>query len=469
MELIEAMRTTGTCRYFSDRPVPDELLYQAFDAARFGPQGGNRQPVRYIVVRDAARKKALADLYLPPWKAYLAAISTGDINVGALDKTVQAADDFAETCTRCPPWSSSSREMAGLHPTDAELGRLSVVGGCSIYPTMQNLCLALRDQGVATAVTTLLCLSEPAVTELLEIPEGFITAAHIAVGYPANGFPTKLTRNPVEDIVSLETFGDPMFPADAASGALRASPDDSLAGHHRSPLGRSTLGDQLRRHAAQPAGQGRVRRVRRRRRPDGGHLRRARRHGQPRRPRPARPGRPARGPGCCPGPQPGRRRRGLLRRAQARARCSPCVNPLLKPAEIAPAAQHAEPTVLVATQDFVPAASQAVDGLVIACLVLDAPAGDDSTTPPGDGCPDPASRAGPGHRAGRRGRRARRRDARLHQRYRGSTQGRDDPAPQLPHLDGARVELGPADRTGRHVAVRHAVLHDRRPGVDDHA
>lgn len=218
MELIDAIRTTGTCRYFSADPVPDEVLYRAFEAARFGPQGGNRQPVRWIVVRDAARKKALADLYLPPWKAYLAAISTGDVSVGALDRTVQAADDFAENLHAVPALVVCCAEIAGLHPTDTELGRLSVVGGCSIYPTMQNFCLALRDQGVATAVTTLLCLSEPAVRELLEIPEGFATAAHLAVGYPAKGFPTKLTRSPVEDIVSLDTFGTPMFAAGASAG-----------------------------------------------------------------------------------------------------------------------------------------------------------------------------------------------------------------------------------------------------------
>ena len=215
MELIDAMRTTGTCRYFSDQDVPDEVLYQAFDAARFGPQGGNRQPVRWIVVRDAEKKKALADLYLPPWKAYLGAISSGDINVGALDKTVQAADDFAENLHNVPAIVVCVAEIAGLHPTDTELGRLSVVGGCSIYPTMQNFCLALRDQGVASAVTTLLCLSEPAVNELLGIPEGFATAAHIAVGYPAKGFPSKLTRSPVEDIVHLDSFGSPMFAGSA--------------------------------------------------------------------------------------------------------------------------------------------------------------------------------------------------------------------------------------------------------------
>lgn len=219
MELTEAMRTTGTCRYFSDREVPDDVLYRAFDSARFGPQGGNRQPVRWIVVRDAGMKKALADLYLPPWKAYYEGISGGDVRVGALPKTVTAADDFAEHLAEVPAIIVLCAEVSGLHPTDTGLDRLSVVGGASIYPTMQNLCLALREQGVATAVTTLLCIEEVKIAEMLDIPEGFITAAHIAVGYPATGFPTKLTRSAVQDIVSLDRFGAPMFDDDAVAKA----------------------------------------------------------------------------------------------------------------------------------------------------------------------------------------------------------------------------------------------------------
>ncbi|MHA6793363.1 nitroreductase family protein [Pseudonocardia bannensis] len=211
MELTAAMRTTGTCRYFRTDPVPDEVLHQAFEVARFGPQGGNRQPVRWIVVRAAARKQALADLYLPLWKAYFNAISDGSVNVGALPKTVVDADHFAEHLAEAPAIIVVCAETAGLHPTDHELGRISVVGGASIYPTVQNLCLALRDQGVGTAVTTLLCHEEPQVRKLLEIPDGFITAAHIAVGYPEKPFPTTLTRSPVSDIVALETFGTPMF------------------------------------------------------------------------------------------------------------------------------------------------------------------------------------------------------------------------------------------------------------------
>ncbi|ORI21214.1 nitroreductase family protein [Rhodococcus sp. 1168] len=211
MELTEAMRTTGTCRRYLSDPVPDEVFRKAFDVARFGPQGGNRQPVRWIVVREQARKQALADLYLPMWEAYFSGITGGTVAVGALPKTVQDADFFARHLAEVPAIVVVCAAVDGLHPTDHELGRLSVVGGASIYPTVQNLCLTLRDQGVATAVTTLLCAEEPKVRELLEIPEGYITAAHIAVGYPERPFPKKLTRDPVEQIVALETFTQPMF------------------------------------------------------------------------------------------------------------------------------------------------------------------------------------------------------------------------------------------------------------------
>jgi nitroreductase len=208
VDLIEAMTTTGTCRYFRDDPVPDEVLVSAFSAARFAPQGGNRQPVRWIVVRDPERKRRLAEWYLEPWKAYLAGIGTGDVQVGALPKAVTDADYFAEHLHEVPALIVVCAELDGLHPTDNELGRLSVVGGGSIYPTVQNFCLALRAQGVASAMTTLLCYFEPQVKELLGIPDGLITAAHIAVGYPARGFPAKLSRLPVEQVAFAETYGE---------------------------------------------------------------------------------------------------------------------------------------------------------------------------------------------------------------------------------------------------------------------
>ena len=211
MELVEAMRTTGTCRYFSDEPVPDDVLYKAFDSARFGPQGGVRQPVRWIVVRDAGEEAAAGGADLPYWDAYFNAIARGGVNVGALPETDAPRGPLRPPSGRAPRDGHRLRGDRGLHVTDADLDRASVVGGGWIYPTVQNFCLALRDQGVGSAVTTLLCHEEPKVRELLNIPDGFLTACHIAVGYPAKGFPKKLTRTPVEEIVGLDDFATPIF------------------------------------------------------------------------------------------------------------------------------------------------------------------------------------------------------------------------------------------------------------------
>ena len=44
MELVDVMRTTFSARNYTGEALPDELLYQLIDNARFAPSGGNRQP-----------------------------------------------------------------------------------------------------------------------------------------------------------------------------------------------------------------------------------------------------------------------------------------------------------------------------------------------------------------------------------------------------------------------------------------
>src|SRR5438477_12383245 len=71
--LFEAMATCRTIRRFRPDPVPDELLRRVLTAATWAPSGGNRQPWRFVVVRDPARKKTLQELYLPLWERFSAA------------------------------------------------------------------------------------------------------------------------------------------------------------------------------------------------------------------------------------------------------------------------------------------------------------------------------------------------------------------------------------------------------------
>ena len=218
------MRSQHACRYYRPDPVPPAVFHRAVELARFGPQGGNRQPVRFLIVTAEAKRRQLAEWYLQPWKAYLAAATGGQdaiaadsgdeksTQIGLSDpaKVLAAADDFAEHFAEHPAVVVALADLAATHPTDTDLGRLSIVGGASVYPVVQNFCLALRDQGVATTLTTLLCMFEPQVKELLGIPAELSTAAFVVAGYPAQPFPTRLSRRPVEEIAFLDDFDHPL-------------------------------------------------------------------------------------------------------------------------------------------------------------------------------------------------------------------------------------------------------------------
>jgi nitroreductase len=226
MELTDVMRTTHACRRYLPDPVPDDVLRRAVEVARFAPQGGNRQGVRFVVVRDPELKRQLGEWYLVPWRESYAAAKAGRPSIrsaGGVEKSTrlrftdpqkahEATNRFAEAFGEHPAIIVVCVDPEAIHPTDTDLDRLSIVGGASVYPMAQNLCLALRDQGVATTFTTLLVAYEDEVRRLLGIPEQYITACHIVAGYPQDGFPTRLRRLPVDELVFADRFGEPLAP-----------------------------------------------------------------------------------------------------------------------------------------------------------------------------------------------------------------------------------------------------------------
>ncbi len=222
MDLIEAMHCAPTSRRFTDEPVDAGVLRRALDSARFAPSGGNRQGWRVIVVRDPATRKAIAELYLPRWRAYsrqtggterLQATTESEPARAADAKRTQMmrrADEYAERLADVPVHLIVCVRLDDLAVTDAELPRQSIVGGASVYPFVQNLLLALRNENLGAAMTTLLVPAEPEVRRLLEIPAGIALAAHIGVGHRADPWPKHLTRKPVEEFAFAERFGEPL-------------------------------------------------------------------------------------------------------------------------------------------------------------------------------------------------------------------------------------------------------------------
>jgi len=75
--------------------------------------------------------------------------------------------------------------------------------GASIYPAMQNFILAAREKGLGTVITTWYRLCEEELKELVGVPEGWVVAALLPVGYPKGKF-GPIKRRPAEEATCID-------------------------------------------------------------------------------------------------------------------------------------------------------------------------------------------------------------------------------------------------------------------------
>jgi len=215
--LYQAMSTLRAVRRLKPDPIPEEVLDRVLQAACWAPTGGNQQPWRVVVVRDAETKAALAEIYRPEWQAYVARTAQ---RLDALDdearakreRVVAAGDHLAENLASSPVILVFCADFKKMAVTDAELDRISLVGGGSVYPPVQNAMLACVAEGLGCTLTTLHCIREPEVKALLDIPDDWATAAMIPVGYPELKGHGPITRQGPEAMAYGDKFGQPLNP-----------------------------------------------------------------------------------------------------------------------------------------------------------------------------------------------------------------------------------------------------------------
>lgn len=206
MDLIEAMKTMGACRKYRSDPVPRELVVKVLDAARWAATGSNSQPLGFIVVENAEKRQALHDLYQPLWNVAMERYHAGEIRRGFTLEFLERIDRFARDIRSIPVLIVVCARVDDL-PNYPGLDHVPVTLGSSIYPAVQNLMLAARNEGLGTVLTTLFVAAEPKLKELLEIPADFAPAAVVTLGWPAQPFPKRLKRRPLVEMAYLDTFG----------------------------------------------------------------------------------------------------------------------------------------------------------------------------------------------------------------------------------------------------------------------
>ena len=190
---------------------PTTCCARVLEAATWAPTGGNAQPWRVVVVRDAAKKQRLGELYAERWHAYSEHHRKLIADAPPSRRGRRRADARAPATT----WPTTSPRLPavlvfcfnpkqhGDHRRRGSAGsRWSAAA--SIYPAVQNALLACRAEGLGCVLTTLLCEVEPEVRALLAIPEPWDTAAAVPIGYPR----AARARSALAPPVAKLAFGD---------------------------------------------------------------------------------------------------------------------------------------------------------------------------------------------------------------------------------------------------------------------
>ncbi len=214
IDLYDAMSTLRAVRRLRPDPIPDDVLERVLQAACWAPTGGNQQPWKVIVVTDPEKKAGLQAIYRPEWQAYvsgfLARLEGQPEEVVAPWRRVGAAGDhLADHLHETPAILMFCANPAAMAITDAKLDRVSMVGGGSVYPAVQNAMLACVAEGLGCTLTTLHCVREPEVKALLDIPDDWATVAMVPIGFPVGRGHGPITRKGPSRMASLDTFTTP--------------------------------------------------------------------------------------------------------------------------------------------------------------------------------------------------------------------------------------------------------------------
>jgi nitroreductase len=226
MELTEVMRTTFSCRDWTDEPVDDRTLHRILDVARFAPNGGNRQGWHVIVLKDRVTREKLVPLIRPTTAVYVAQTAAGESPWNSIHPTsvdIEAAiavdPDFPglDKLADVPVLLAVTVDLSRVASFDKDLDRVGVISGASIYPFVWNILLAARNEGLGGVLTTYLAGQESKAQEILGLPSHHAVAALVPLGHPVKQL-TKLKRLPVEDFATVDRFDGPPFTATQSAG-----------------------------------------------------------------------------------------------------------------------------------------------------------------------------------------------------------------------------------------------------------
>ncbi len=212
MDLFEALSTTRSVRRFTDEPISDDDIMTCIRAATQGPSGGNIQPWQFLVVKEAATRRALGDVYRRAYDRYEPALlrarppARTPEDEASFQRMRAASRHLAEHLGEAPALVLVLMPNISMTLADAE-GPLDVgTPFASVYPAVQNLMLAARGLGIGTTLTTVYRVYQDEARKVCGIPERYEVVALLPMGRPVRPFRVG-RRRPAEQLTHWDRFG----------------------------------------------------------------------------------------------------------------------------------------------------------------------------------------------------------------------------------------------------------------------
>jgi nitroreductase len=202
MRVIDAIKTRRSIREFKPIPVPDAVLGRLLEAMRIAPSGSNRQPWKFIVVRDKDARERLA-------QACTFSRPNGEVRV---QSWIASAPVVIVACG-CIAESGGSYYLGDqLVLSDYNEAREAIKAGATpregslvtnLAIALDHLTLAAVEEGLGTCWIG--GLDERLVKKALGIPDGWVAPLAMPIGYPV-ALPAAKPRKPLSEIVCYEKF-----------------------------------------------------------------------------------------------------------------------------------------------------------------------------------------------------------------------------------------------------------------------
>lgn len=193
--LLEGLASTRAIRRYTDDPIPDDDLTTILWHAGRAPSGSNRQPFRFLVLRDGSNARAakvlLGEAFRAGWNSKRQA--DGDRPSRFADSMQRYVDGFERTPVVVLVCLDRYRPASPYE-------------GASVYPACQNLLLAARALGYGGALTMWHLGVDAQLRELLGIPDTVALSACITLGVP-EGRHGPVKRKPLSEMAFDDAWG----------------------------------------------------------------------------------------------------------------------------------------------------------------------------------------------------------------------------------------------------------------------